>query len=30
VAQQATAVDVTAGDRVKVDVPLLAAEGSGQ
>jgi protocatechuate 3,4-dioxygenase beta subunit len=30
VAQQATAVDVTAGDPVKVDVPLLAAEGGGQ
>ena len=26
----ATVVDVTAGDPVKVDVPLLAAEGSGQ
>jgi hypothetical protein len=30
VEQQATVVDVTAGDPVKVDVPLLTAEGSGQ
>jgi hypothetical protein len=30
VEQQATVVEVTAGDPVKVDVPLLAAEGSGQ
>jgi len=30
VAQQATAIDVTAGEPMKVDVPLLAAEGSGQ
>lgn len=30
VEQQATMVEVTAGDPVKVDVPLLAAEGSGQ
>ena len=30
VEQQSTAVDVTAGDPVKVDLPLLTAEGSGQ
>jgi hypothetical protein len=28
--QQATVVEVTAGEPVKVDVPLLAAEGAGQ
>jgi protocatechuate 3,4-dioxygenase beta subunit len=30
VEQQATVVDVKAGDPTKVDVPLLAAEGTGQ
>jgi protocatechuate 3,4-dioxygenase beta subunit len=30
VEQQATVVEVTAGEPVKVDVPLLAPEGSGQ
>ncbi len=30
VEQQATVVDVTAGDPAKVDVPLLSAEGTGQ
>jgi hypothetical protein len=30
VEQKATVVDVAAGDPVKVDVPLLAAEGNGQ
>jgi len=30
VEQQATAVEVTAGDPMKVDAPVLAAEGAGQ
>jgi hypothetical protein len=30
VEQQATVVEVTAGDPVHVDVPLLATEGTGQ
>jgi hypothetical protein len=30
VEQQATVVEVTAGDPVRVDVPLLADEGKGQ